>query len=229
MNGMEEAIGHARTWAGQMDGGHIEHKVCLTDGQESLQNRVDKDFEGYTRILDVIHATGYLWSAADAKFGNKSKDGWNWVHDAVLRMLKGRIDDVIVELDAWATGIKDSDTRWKPIERSAGYFERNRSSMKYDEYLTKGWPIATGIIEGACRHVVKDRFERSGMTWTVAGVQALLNLRCVHQNGDWDAYHKFRMARRHERVYGIKASHARPVIESDVCKYAQKREYAKAV
>jgi len=87
----------------------------------------------------------------------------------------------------------------KPIERSAGYFEKNIQAMKYDEYLAKGWPIATGIIEGACRHVVKDRCERSGMRWTEQGVEAFLRLRCIHQNGDWEAYgysaefdHRFR-------------------------------------
>ena len=59
--------------------------------------------------------------------------------------------------------------------------------MHYDEYLAKGYPIASGVIEGACRHVVKDRMERTGMGWTVPGAQAMLSLRCLWVGDDWDA------------------------------------------
>lgn len=71
-----------------------------------------------------------------------------------------------------------------------GYFESHRKRMKYDEYLAEGDPIATGVIEGACRHLVKDRLERSGMRWTQAGAQALLNLRALRQSSNWDEFHQ---------------------------------------
>ncbi len=75
--------------------------------------------------------------------------------------------------------------------------------MAYATYLARGWPIATGVIEGACRHLVKDRCELSGMRWTLAGAEALLHVRCVHENGDWDAYHAFRRRQRHQCLYTV--------------------------
>jgi hypothetical protein len=74
--------------------------------------------------------------------------------------------------------------------------------MDYAHYLKNGWPIGTGVVEGACRHLVKDRMELSGMRWTVAGAEALLALRAVNENGDWEAFHHFRRQRRHKQLYG---------------------------
>jgi len=74
--------------------------------------------------------------------------------------------------------------------------------MDYRTYLKNGWPIASGVIEGACRHFVKDRCERSGMRWSQSGAENLLHLRAVAENDDWDAYHDFRRRKRHSRLYG---------------------------
>ena len=105
------------------------------------------------------------------------------------------------------------DATWPPplaahgartvLTKVAAYLERNAPYMDYATYLAQGWPIATGVIEGACRHLVKDRCELSGMRWTITGAEALLHLRCVHENGDWDAYHAFRRRQRHQRLYAV--------------------------
>jgi len=81
----------------------------------------------------------------------------------------------------------------------AAYLARNAPYMDYAAYLARGWPIATGVIVGACRHLVKDRCELSGLRWTIDGAASLLRLRCVHENGDWDAYH----ALRRQRLYAV--------------------------
>ncbi len=73
--------------------------------------------------------------------------------------------------------------------------------MRYDEYLAKGYPIASGVIEGACRHLVKDRMERAGMHWTIVGAQAMLDVRSVHLSGQWAAFQQHRIARATERLY----------------------------
>ena len=73
--------------------------------------------------------------------------------------------------------------------------------MRYGQYLAAGYPIASGVIEGACRHIVKDRLERTGMTWTVPGAQAMLNLRCVYLTDRWKSFIDFRIARETERLY----------------------------
>ena len=81
------------------------------------------------------------------------------------------------------------------------YLETNRERMKYDEYLALGYPIASGIIEGACRHVVKDRMERAGMRWSVAGAQAMLDLRTTYVNGKWDEFQTYRIDQATRRQY----------------------------
>jgi len=85
--------------------------------------------------------------------------------------------------------------------RTAAYYERNAPYMRYDAYLADGWPIGTGVVEGACRHLVKDRLELAGMRWTRLGAQALLDLRAVRLNDDWDAYWRFHRRRQHQRRY----------------------------
>ena len=95
-----------------------------------------------------------------------------------------------------------SPTLCKQLEKTANYFERNLPYMDYPTYLSKGWPIASGVIEGACRHFVKDRCELSGMRWSLVGAENLLHMRAIAENGDWEAYHTFRKAQRHARLYG---------------------------
>jgi hypothetical protein len=77
--------------------------------------------------------------------------------------------------------------------------------MRYDEYLAKGYPIASGVIEGACRHLVKDRMERAGMHWTVTGAQVMLDVRSIYVNGDWEAYQGYRIERETQRLYPYRA------------------------
>jgi hypothetical protein len=230
MNGKKAGLKQASVWTEQLMNPCIIHCIMLMDGGEALQRCADEEFPGYLRILDLIHAIQYLWKAADAQFGKGNKDGWNWVYDAVLRMLQGQTSQIIDELLGWGQKIDDSKTaKWKPIKTSAGYFEKNLQSMKYNEYLEKGFPIATGIIEGACRHIIKDRCEQSGMRWTLKGVEAFLHLRCIHQNGDWNTYHDFRIRRRQERVYGVKTDQNRGILKLDDLKISGKKLYADAV
>ena len=92
-------------------------------------------------------------------------------------------------------------TKRKRLETICGYFQKNASRMHYDEYLAKGYPIASGVIEGACRHYVKDRMERAGMHWTLLGAQAMLDVRSEYLNGDWAGFHKYRIQDETGRLY----------------------------
>src|SRR5205807_7397231 len=89
----------------------------------------------------------------------------------------------------------------KALARICGYLRKNRQRMRYDVYLRAGYPIASGVIEGACRHLVKDRMERAGMHWTLEGAQAVLDLRSVHISGQWETYQGYRIERETERLY----------------------------
>ncbi len=97
---------------------------------------------------------------------------------------------------------KTKATLRQQLNKTANYFERNLPFMDYPTYLANGWPIASGVIEGACRHFVKDRCELSGMRWNQSGAENLLRLRAVAENDDWDAYHTYRKQQRHSCLYG---------------------------
>jgi hypothetical protein len=109
---------------------------------------------------------------------------------------------VIAELERLAQKPRCSQAKQKAYTSAANYFKRNQPYMHYQDYLAKGWPIASGVIEGACRHLVKDRCELSGMRWTRDGAESLLHLRAVAENNDWEEYHQHRKEQRHLRLYG---------------------------
>jgi hypothetical protein len=184
------------------EGAHIAGRVALTDGAEALQTRVLSQFPDFTLVLDFIHADEYLWKAANALLGETAPERTAWVEARTLQMLKGQISAVIADLIAIAGRPQTSKTARQTLLSVAGYYERNQGYMRYDQYLAAGWPIASGVIEGACRHLVKDRCELSGMRWTQAGAEALLRLRSVLENGDWEAFHAYRRRQRQLGRYG---------------------------
>ncbi len=198
LTGKDAALAHLALQLVKRDGAHIQHRVALTDGCEALQQRVEQHLPGFTLVLDFVHASQYLWKAANALFGELSPQRNPWVEGQVL---SGHTDQVIANLQSLAHKPRRSQAKTKALTSAANYFQRNRPYMDYDAYLAQGWPIASGVIEGACRHFVKDRCELSGMRWTQDGVENLLRLRAVAENGDWDTYHQFRKQQRHLRLY----------------------------
>ena len=152
-------------------------------------------------VLDLLHVTPRLWQAAHLFHAVNSRDAEQFVRLRVLRILRGEVSSVIRGLRCLATNRKLEKTKRKNLETICKYLEKNQHRMRYDEYLARGFPIASGVIEGACRHVVKDRLERTGMTWTISGAQAMLDLRCVHLSDTWDDFTEFRVQRETKRLY----------------------------
>ena len=111
------------------------------------------------------------------------------------------LDTVIKSRICQILPLPTSNLAHKVLHQVRNYLQRNQPFMDYAYYLQQGWPIGTGVIEGVCRHLVKDRIELSGMPWTVDGAEALLALRAVNENGDWDAFHAFRREQRHKQLY----------------------------
>lgn len=185
----------------QREGPHIQHRVALTDGAESLQRQVRDRLSRFTLVLDIIHAVEYLWTAANALLGETNPDRIPWVQEQLLHILSGRTSAVIQTLENCVRDPALSDSQCRALNTTIGYYLRNLSYMRYDLYLAQGWPIGTGVVEGACGHLVKDRMERSAMRWTLTGAQAVLDLRAVRINDDWDAYQLFRRHCQHQRLY----------------------------
>jgi hypothetical protein len=119
----------------------------------------------------------------------------------LLRVLQGKAEGVIRGLREMATKHALSGPKKKAIREICGYLEKNRERLRYDEYLAKGYPIASGAVEGACRHLVKDRMERAGMHWTAQGAQAMLDLRSVFVSGQWQDYQTYRIEEETQRLY----------------------------
>lgn len=185
----------------QREGNHIRHRVALTDGDDALQCQVHNRLSTFTLVLDIIHASEYLWDAANALLGEKHADRNAWVRERLLLILAGKTEDVIQDLESHLQPPSLSVSQRQTLNTTIGYYQRNLPYMRYGYYLARGWPIGTGVVEGACGHLVKDRMERSGMRWTRAGAQALLDLRAVRINDHWDDYQTFHRQCQHQRLY----------------------------
>jgi hypothetical protein len=179
--------------------------VLIMDGQESLWKAgavyLPEELAEVTEILDLLHPLGYLWEAAALFHPNDRAATSAFVKAQARRMLHGEIVAVIHALRWLGTHHKLKGKRRDALERICGYFHNNTHRMAYDVYLEHGLPIASGVIEGACRCVVKDRMERSGMRWVMSGARAMLEVRCVYLSGLWEEFIAFRIQRESQRLY----------------------------
>lgn len=184
--------------------------VHLCDGQASLAT----DRQAYlpedahtVDILDLMHVLTRVWEAAHVFHTEGSDEASAFVRDHLTRILHGQIGNVIAGWRRKATRQHLTGTKKKNLGALCAFLEKNKHRMRYDAYLRLGCPVATGVIEGACRHVIKDRMERAGMRWQVAGAQAMLNLRTIHTNGDWAAFQDYRIALENDYHYPNKRTY----------------------
>jgi hypothetical protein len=177
--------------------------VCLCDGQETLWQACAQAVadEGRVEILDLLHVTPRLWQAAKLLYGDKGKEVLPFVRQRVTAVLEGKVATVIRGLRRLAAVRGLGGAKKQALVRICRYLHKNRGRMRYEVYLRQGYPIASGVIEGACRHLIKDRMERAGMHWTRAGAQAMLDLRSVWIGGHWEAFQQYRIERETERLY----------------------------
>jgi hypothetical protein len=179
--------------------------IFLSDGERALHDRQSEYLpEDTVCILDLFHVMERLWKAAWCFFdeATQKREAHQWVEERLERLLEGPVDSVIRGLRYQATQRGLKGQKRKTVRDAADYFERNRDRMKYNEYLAAGYPIGSGVVEGACRHLVKDRMERTGMRWLPSGAQAMLDLRATYLNGEWNAFWNFHVAQEDQRLYG---------------------------
>ena len=176
--------------------------VFLYDGQESLWDaRAAPLPASGVDLLDLPHVTPRLWKAAHVFHREGSDAAEAFVRERCLRVLQGRVEGVIRGLREMAAKHGLTGSKKKTLTQSCAYLEKNRPRMRYDDDLAAGYPIASGAIEGACRHLVKDRMERAGRHWTPAGAQAVLDVRSIHVDGDWDSYQTCRIGQERRCLY----------------------------
>ena len=175
--------------------------ACVMDGERALWKMIRRYVPEAVCILDLFHALERLWDAAHCFCVEGSEAAEAFVRARLERILEGGVGRVIGGLKQMLKKQKLRGSRKRRLERVIGYLENNREIMRYDEYLEKGYPIGSGVVEGACRHLVKDRMELTGMRWRVTGAQAMLDLRAAYLNDDWDALQEHRINANHERLY----------------------------
>jgi hypothetical protein len=153
--------------------------------------------------LDWIHCVEYLWDAAHIFHPAGSAEARAWVKTRETRLLAGDVVGVIRGLKQSLTKRKRKFKKWQreALARVIGYLSRNAARMPYRQFFDAGFPIATGSVEGACRHHVADRMEGTGMRWKTPGAQAVLDIRSVHLNKETDEFTAYRIKREQERLY----------------------------
>jgi hypothetical protein len=175
-------------------------RVALTDGERALQIRVKLKLN-VTLILDLMHVLEKLWKAAYVLHAEGSLEADLWVLDRTLRILLGEVGQVVKGIRQTITKRGLSGAKRKTMDAVAGYLHRNRARTQYDEYLANGWPIASGPVEGACKNLIKDRMERSGMRWTEPMAEAIVKLRAIYLSGDFDRYWDFHIEQDQQRLF----------------------------
>ena len=188
---------HQRTWVALVDGNN--HQIDQITKEAKARNAK------VTILVDLVHVLEYLWGAAWCFFNEGDPDAEAWVHEKALAVLQGKAGIVAAAIRRKATRLGlDANTRGK-ADRAADYLHNKRPYLDYPTALANGWPIATGVIEGACRHLVKDRMDLTGARWGLQGAEAILKLRAIRSNNDFDSYWEYHLAqerhRNHESRY----------------------------
>ena len=159
-----------------------------------------------TIVQDVIHVIEYLWKAAHALHRNEPDKREQWVQERTFELLNGNAQNVASGLRRAATREGLDQKQREPVDTAADYIQKNKQRLKYDEALEQGLPIATGVIEGACRHIVKDRMDLTGARWRLKSADAVLKLRSLKASGDLTEYLLFHFEKEQERNHGWAAN-----------------------
>lgn len=189
--------GHRRTWVVLVDG--AEHQLDLIRA-EAARRSADIHV-----VTDLIHVLEYLWKAAWAFHSAGDPAAEDWVAAKALAVLAGDSARAAAEITAQAGSAGLRPGQRTGADACVRYLTARHQCLRYDQALARGWPIATGVIEGACRHLIADRLDISGARWGLDGAEAVLTLRAVISNGDFDEYWKFHLEQEHQRLYpGVK-------------------------
>lgn len=150
-------------------------------------------------ILDFIHVLEYLWKAAYCFHPVTSKEAEEWVQARALSGLRGHSSSVAAGMRQSATKRQLNETQRKAVDKCADYLIKYRFYLQYDCYCSNGWPIASGVIEGACRHLVKDRMDLTGARGGLKSAEAILKIRALRSSGDWEEYWRFHKRQEQQR------------------------------
>ena len=205
----KQIIDQAFMEAARRDPQQQKHFCALVDGNphqiKLLQEYAAQQQVELTIVLDLIHVIEYLWKAANSLWGETNSAREAWVESKLLMILEGQAPQAAASMKASATKRKLNHQQRQGVDKCADYLLKYRKFLQYAQYLAIGLPIATGVIEGACRYLVKDRMELTGARWRLAGAETVLRLRALQASGDFEDYWQFHLQqewyRNHRSVY----------------------------
>lgn len=177
--------------------------VCILDGERSLWALVHAYFPAAFFVLDIFHVLEHLGKAALLFHDEDSPQARQFVTERLRMLLQGKAGRMIGGLKQMLAKHELSTATCHTLSQVIGYLERNRKHMRYEICLEKGYPIGSGVVEGACRNLINDRLELTGMSWTLRGAESVMRLRAVHINKDWDPFWTQRRKAERRRLYGI--------------------------
>jgi len=193
---IEDMIAAAYDEADRRDPQHVRQRVFLVDGNKQQITAIEAEAEKrglrVPVLIDYIHVSGYIGKAAACLHPGDPVTAGQWADGQLLRVLHGRARAVAATLASVARKTRANPRKrhldLADLDKAVTYLENNGRHMKYDKALAKGWPIATGMIEGSCRYVIEDRFGITGARWSPEGAETILKLRAVVVNDDLDDY-----------------------------------------
>ena len=188
--------GHRRSWIALVDGNRTQIEAITAEAAR----------RGVTMpvICDFVHVLEYTWKAAWSFFDKGDPDAETWVAAQAARILQGKAATVAAGIRRRATTFGYSPAEREGADACADYLTAKKPYLDYATALAKGWPIATGVIEGACRHLVKDRMDITGARWGLDGAEAILKLRALIAHGDFDQYWRYHLRKEHERIHNAR-------------------------
>jgi hypothetical protein len=187
---------HERTWVALVDG--AKHQI------DRINTEANTRQVKVTIVCDFVHVLEYLWKAAWSFFAEGDAGAEAWVADKALAVLDGQAATVAASIRRKATCLGLDPSTRENADNCADYLLAKQKYLDYAEALREGWPIATGVIEGACRHLVKDRLDLTGSRWGLQGAESILKLRALRSNGDFDEYWKFHLHNEQHRVHEVR-------------------------
>ena len=200
-----EVVGRLFDEAERRDPNHKRRWVALVDGNNHQVDRIGAEAKArgveVVIVIDLVHVIEYLWAAAWCFFAEGDTAAEEWVRDRAFSVLEGHALEVASGIRRRATAEGLATSKRKKADEAARYLTNKAHHLDYPTALSSGWPIATGVIEGACRYLVADRMDITGARWSVKGAEAVLKLRAIRANDDFDDYWRFHLDHERRRVY----------------------------
>jgi hypothetical protein len=201
--GFDEAVrrdpGRKRTWIALVDGNRQQIDTITA---EAARRRVTVSI-----LIDFVHVLEYVWKAAWSFFEPGDPDAEEWAAAQAAKILEGEAGQVAAGIRRRATTYGYSAREREGADECARYLNAKAPHLDYATALASGWPIATGVIEGACRWLVKDRMGITGARWGLEGAEAVLKLRALHASGDFDEYWPYHLRQEHQRIHQARYRH----------------------